>query len=38
MNNEKYPGLEELFLDFVTQERETKYLSWIKNKEKDHYD
>ncbi|MCD4663687.1 MAG: hypothetical protein K8R68_00355 [Bacteroidales bacterium] len=30
MNNEKYSGLEELFLDLVAQERETKYLSWIK--------
>lgn len=30
MNNEKYSSLEELFLDLVSQERETKYLSWIK--------
>ena len=30
MNNEKYSGLEELFLDLVTHEKETKYLSWIK--------
>jgi ABC-2 type transport system ATP-binding protein len=30
MNNEKYSGLEELFLDLVSQARETKYLSWIK--------
>lgn len=30
MNNEKYSGLEELFLDMVSQERETKYLSWLK--------
>ncbi|NOZ61858.1 MAG: ABC transporter ATP-binding protein [Calditrichaeota bacterium] len=30
MSNEKYSGLEELFLDLVSQEKETKYLSWIK--------
>ena len=30
MNKKKYSGLEELFLDLVSQARETKYLSWIK--------
>ena len=32
MNNEKYSGLEELFLDLVSQETETKYLSWLNKK------
>ena len=32
MNNEKYSGLEELFLDLVSQEKETKYLSWLNKK------
>lgn len=30
MYNEIYSGLEQLFLDLVSGERETKYLSWIK--------
>jgi ABC-type multidrug transport system ATPase subunit len=40
MNIQKYSGLEELFLDLVSQARETKYLSWsmslkLKNEEID---